>query len=191
MTEPNLQYGSSRQSIVTGALESLYQMSKLLGILTPTQYTHICAPYMQSAMGNHVRHVLDMFYAFKMGVTAQNPLVDYDIRRRGASIESCVDEAVGDINGHIDWLNTYFLQATDLDALLSQSLDVSTEVCLSHTVSVSVKSNVARELIFIASHAVHHFAILGSIAKLQNITLDENFGVAPATRTFLRTDKGD
>jgi len=184
------------QPIITGALESLSQVHALLSDTSQDQYVHVCVPHVQSSMGSHVRHILDMFYAFELGVT-QNEVIDYDLRRRGAAIETSLSDALTNINQTIDWIKNTFVPThaqidTDtalLASVLSAPAKVKTEVCLSHTVSVHVESNVGRELIFVASHAVHHFALLATIAKLQGLSLDDHFGVAPATRTFLRQEQ--
>ncbi len=188
LTEASATPAAHLQPIIVGALESLSQVHKLLSDISQEQYVHICTPHMQSPMGSHVRHVLDMFYAFKLGVI-NDEVIDYDLRRRGAAIETSLVAALVDITHTIEWIDSMFSSAGTLSTALEQVVSVKTEVCLSCTVSVHVESNLGRELIFVASHAVHHFALLATIAKLQGVCLDDNFGVAPATRTFLRQER--
>jgi hypothetical protein len=39
----------------------------------------------------------------------------------------------------------------------------------------------ARELEFLLSHTVHHYAIVAILCRLQGIAVDDGFGVAPST----------
>jgi hypothetical protein len=45
----------------------------------------------------------------------------------------------------------------------------------------AVASTIGRELVSVASHAVHHFALLHSHCVQNGIPIGENFGRAPAT----------
>lgn len=42
-------------------------------------------------------------------------------------------------------------------------------------------SSLARELLFLASHAVHHYAVIKMHCAAQGISLGEDFGKAPST----------
>ncbi|MEH6452764.1 MAG: hypothetical protein V7782_06940 [Psychromonas sp.] len=44
-------------------------------------------------------------------------------------------------------------------------------------------------MVFISSHAIHHYAMIAQIAKAQQQTIPEYFGVAPATASFMRAEK--
>lgn len=178
-------------AIVLGAVESLNQAKALVENLSDEQFVKVCTPYVTSAIGSHLRHVLDMYYALRIGLDAQQGVIDYDLRRRGAKLESSRAATLADISAHLQWLDVaFFDQASGkLNASIFETpVSVKTEVCLSHTACATIPSNLAREIIFVASHAVHHFAILTVIAKLQGIEISNDFGVAPATRTFLRED---
>ena len=49
-----------------------------------------------------------------------------------------------------------------------------------------VDSTLARELRFVASHLVHHFAIVALLLQSQGMNCPKEFGVAPATLGFRR-----
>ncbi|NIP97468.1 MAG: hypothetical protein GWO24_30170, partial [Akkermansiaceae bacterium] len=38
-----------------------------------------------------------------------------------------------------------------------------------------------RELQFLVSHTVHHFAMIGGICRALGVALEDDFGVAPST----------
>ncbi len=83
---------------------------------------------------------------------------------------------------------------TNLDQALnelSQGIDIKTEVTIEETHSVLLRSTALRELVYTGSHAVHHYALVSVIAKIQGVEFEESVGVAPATATFLRSESTD
>ena len=107
-------------------------------------------------------------------------VVDYDSRRRGASVETQRQSAINELHSireHID----------RRVAPLCLPIDVKTEVCIESTQYALIPSNLARELAFISSHAIHHFALIKVIAKMLGASIDETVGLAPASATFERT----
>ena len=51
----------------------------------------------------------------------------------------------------------------------------------------SCASSVSRELQFLVSHTVHHFALIAAIATFLDIPVPEDFGVAPSTLKYRNT----
>jgi hypothetical protein len=49
-------------------------------------------------------------------------------------------------------------------------------------------STVARELQFLLSHTVHHYALIALILRLQGFEPGEEFGVAPSTLAHWRRE---
>ena len=49
----------------------------------------------------------------------------------------------------------------------------------------SVRSNLAREVMFCIGHAIHHYAILKLLCTGMSVTLPYEFGVAPSTLKHL------
>lgn len=165
--------------VLFGAVESLMQGAALVSSVSDTHYTRVCNPYVSSSMGEHVRHILDMFHAFEAGVAGDR--MDYDFRRRGDRVEFERQKALAEFQYFINLLH----ELAERD--LKTAILVKTEVSLSENQSVNVASTVERELVFIASHAVHHFALIGVIARLQNVNLASQIGVAPATASYRRS----
>ena len=64
---------------------------------------------------------------------------------------------------------------------LDQPVDVRTRGGLQGEHNFSTRSTVARELMFLNSHATHHFAILQGYARQRGETLGTGVGRAPAT----------
>jgi len=135
-----------------------------------------------SPPGAHFRHVFDFYRAFLDGFSVGR--VNYDARERDPRIERNVDLAIGTANS----------LAEDIGSLpvgrLSQPIDVSANVILDGKSVVDwTPSTVQRELMYLLSHTVHHYAIIRLLAARTGIELDRHFGVAPSTLAHRRLDE--
>lgn len=173
-------------SVILGNLEAIDQGLRLLEILSDEHYVHVAAPYVKSSIAQHFRHVVDMFKAVSEHQAER--LIDYDLRRRGALIERCRDTAKAELLEIRQWMLTTLQHHDAATISLTDAVKVCTEVSTKETHSVHLESNLLRELVFASSHAVHHYALISVIAKLQGIVLEDALGVAPATATFLRNE---
>jgi len=167
--------------VLQGNWEAIEQGVGLLNKLTDAQYVYVAEPYLHSSIGQHFRHILDIYHSIINALHSENTAsIDYNLRRRSSIVETNRVAA-------IDELRECSFVLGKLNAVKIQSrVEIITEVLLSSSQSFAFSSSVARELIFASSHAVHHFAIIGIAAKLQGIDTEESFGVAPATATFFR-----
>ena len=68
----------------------------------------------------------------------------------------------------------------------NKPLLLSSEVSIKSKNVQTVTTSLARELIFVGSHAVHHYAMISQITFAQKASFDQSFGLAPSTVTFLR-----
>jgi len=165
-------------NIIKGSIEVIQQGEQFLKTVTPSSYNKILTPYFTSSSGEHMRHIIDHFLSLKL--SNKNSVVDYDLRNRKSDIESNKDFALQQLLIIKQWL-------LSLDeAILDLKLNIKTEVSLSEKHSALIISNFARELVFVTSHAVHHFSIISIAMQMQELTLDDSFGIAPATATHLR-----
>lgn len=180
--------------VIRGNIEAIHQGIDLISALSDEQYVHIASPYVSSSIGAHFRHVVDMYGALMANDSSEQVtgIVDYDVRRRGALIEESRDVAIKELQSLEHWITHLAddaLGADDANATAQQkqqSISLKSEVTLSDSCSVIVESSLIRELIFVGSHAVHHYALINVIAKLQGVVLSGSLGIAPATATFLR-----
>lgn len=163
---------------ISGNLEALEQGIELFSVLTDENYNFRAKPYVDSSMGEHLRHILDMYHAvINEEITG---VIDYDHRRRGALVER--DRTVGltelqEIKKWLTRLNEESLQRGV--TILSEASISSQQVC-------EMTSTLKRELLFVGSHTIHHFALINVIAKHLKLETVERFGYAPATTTYLR-----
>jgi hypothetical protein len=48
-----------------------------------------------------------------------------------------------------------------------------------------MESSISRELQFLSSHAVHHFALIAMTLRAEGVPMDPDFGMAPSTLRHL------
>jgi len=165
-------------TMIKSQITILQQALDYLDSVTEAQYTEVIAPFFMSSAGAHMRHILDHYYAIINGLEAG--FIDYDKRSRGGTIETQVSAAKSAISEITDFLNNL----SDED--LQQHVELSTEISVADKRVAIVGTSVAREIVFAGSHTVHHLATIKHIAQMQNIEVDKELGIAPATATFLR-----
>ncbi|MEM5510570.1 hypothetical protein WNY79_10335 [Pseudoalteromonas sp. AS84] len=165
-------------SMLNSQLEILAQGHTYLESVTKEDYSQIVAPNFISSAGSHMRHIIDHYQSLMTGFDINN--IDYDSRLRGSNIESNPCEAIKKIAEIASWIEQ--LSTDDFNKPLLLSSEVSIKSKNVQTVTTSL----ARELIFVGSHAVHHYAMISQITFAQKASFDQSFGLAPSTATFLR-----
>lgn len=164
--------------MLTSQLEILEQGRSYLKSITPEEYAEILSPNFISSAGSHIRHIIDHYQAIFSGL--ETGVIDYDQRLRGNRVETCPALALD----RFDHIATQIKALTEHE--LARTIKLSTEINTNTKKVQIVQTSVARELIFAASHAVHHYAMIAQISYAQNANTMTDFGIAPATATFLR-----
>lgn len=180
-TSINQQVVEELDSCVLGNLDVIEQGLELLEGLNDEQYQFKAKPYVESSIGEHMRHNLDLY--FSLIEEKAKGIIDYDFRRRGAQVERCRQTGINELKQIKIWLLA--LQPEDI----YRQVEVKTEVRLNVSCSEQLGSSMARELIFVAAHAVHHYALIRISALFCEAEIDTGFGYAPATTTYLRGEK--
>lgn len=128
-----------------------------------------------SGIGTHFRHVLDHYRSFIEG--AVTGTIDYDNRERNTLEEREVQVALTS-------LADLGQRLTELEVDVAAAVWV--KVCAStEGEDLLSKSSFGRELQFLVSHTVHHYALIAIASRMQGIYPDETFGVAPSTLKYL------
>lgn len=131
------------------------------------------APAYAQQTGPHLRHVIEHYEALVL--RDAHSLVDYDRRPRDRELER--DPRLARAR-----LCALKQQLADWpDALLEQPLSVHGQGGPAGEFDFATHSSIGRELVFLASHATHHYALLQLYCEQQGIATDPNFGRAPAT----------
>ena len=129
------------------------------------------------SIGAHFRHVLDHYFAFFNGL--QEGRIDYDRRDRDPEIEADLHAARAAAD-RIEAALRALLPAT-IQAPILVNVAVATEA---HGEPLWEHSTVQRELAFLLSHTVHHYALISLHARRYGVELGEEFGVAPSTLEY-------
>ncbi|WP_339723042.1 hypothetical protein [uncultured Paraglaciecola sp.] len=161
-----------------GQLETVQQAKGFLQDLTAENYQLVLKPHFISSAGTHMRHILDHYLALKEGLN--QGLVNYNKRNRYASVETCPQTAL------LEWqkVESWLKQVSQLDA--DMPLTVACETSISTSQNTHTQSTLARELVFVSSHAIHHFSLLAVINSLLGNKDEVNFGIAPVTASYIR-----
>mgnify|MGYP005989535383 CR=1 FL=1 len=164
-------------AVSLGCIEALEQGNECLKSLSDDQYNWAAAPHITSTIGEHFRHLLDLFHAINL---ANGKVIDYNFRRRGHAVEKSREAAIKEIEHLIHWLEQMNR------AELITPVNILTEVSMTKTQAYSMASTLERELTFVALHANHHFAMAKVTISLLDLEASDSFGFAPNTLSYLR-----
>jgi hypothetical protein len=124
-------------------------------------------------VGAHLRHVIEHYEALVHGLPLG--VVDYDGRPRDRQLEASPALARDRLLG----LRKVLGQWTS--AVLGRPVQVLGQGGITGDFDFCVTSSVGRELAFLASHAVHHFALLADHLQRHGVPVPAYFGKAPGT----------
>lgn len=130
------------------------------------------APFAEH-VGPHLRHVIEHFEAWLGAIGS--PLIDYDRRARDASIERQPSLA----RARLQLIQQRLAQWPCWQ--LGTPVRVRAAIGVAGECSCTADSSFGRELLFVTSHAVHHFALLQLHCRQHGISMGADFGKAPAT----------
>ncbi len=167
------------QALVDENCVYLNQLSTLVDSIDDEEFVRQEHPYAGGGIGKHTRHICDFYRAF---VAPDGDLVDYDKRRRDPDVESNRGRARSEIGRLVAELQSTRSRAPQ------STLRVRYEGAAEDAIAVSSPD---RELAFLASHTVHHFALIAMIARLQGRSVPETFGIAPSTIRHLQGTKSE
>lgn len=162
-------------TLIDANLACLEQGIEFLNRIPSSLYTRKCPEVFNSSIGGHLRHNLDHYLAFASGQSGGE--IDYDDRQRSETVESDPEAA------------TRILQeiASKIEALRESSPESPLKIRMDDGGdSTWSRTTLRRELQFLLSHTIHHYALIVSIATRFGIEeFPEGFGVAPSTLHFL------
>lgn len=161
---------SLNTSLLQTNVDALKEGATLLAALSVEQYTQGYKPAFHSTIGAHFRHVLEHYRCF-VGQISSGQFC-YDKRERDELLECDFDYA----KRTVEELSTAL-------SLLPEEVISQSCVMLDQQADGIVTSSVHRELLFLQSHTMHHYAIIGAMARALGSTPEADFGVAIATRT--------
>jgi len=169
------------QSSIRDNLAAIDQGIDLLGKIGFTRYTQRIPACFNSAAGGHMRHVIEHYLSFLQGLETGE--VDYESRPRDPLIENDPDYAVGQMNAIKQRLAEFSMTNVD------RTLRVRVETASESESAPWADSTVLREMEFLLSHTVHHYALIAVVCGLAGFPTTPDFGMAPSTLRYLKTQK--
>ncbi len=157
----------------------LGQAADLLQSCSREYYTARTEACFNSTIGGHIRHILDHYHCFFQGLASG--MIDYDDRQRETTTEDNPDTG-----GQI--IRQYRTALAALDEPLDRVVQVKMATGGDHD-QVWSTSTVGRELQFLVSHSVHHYALIATICAIIGVPVPADFGIAPSTLRY-RTELG-
>jgi hypothetical protein len=145
---------------------NLGELIDLLKQLSNAEYSNPCLQLSNASIGEHTRHIIELFQClesqYELGI------VNYDQRQRNIQMQTNTDFAILQIVSIQNNLNK-----ENKKILLQQKIDGN---------EIRTESNYYRELLYNFEHCIHHQALIKvAILQFENVTIDENFGVARST----------
>ncbi len=154
--------------VLAGALDDL---AAAIRPLTTSEFTRRTRAT-SGSIGGHVRHCLDHVEALERAIV--RGACCYDDRVRGTAVEDSVATACARLAA-----SRMRLAALD-PALLAAPLALTARID-AQGASVQSPTTVAREVLFVISHTVHHAALIGVLLDDLGRSWPERFGLAPTT----------
>lgn len=145
------------------------QLAESLEQISQQEYIQPCKTLFNNTIGQHVRHVIELFQCLEKGY--EQGVVNYEKRKRDLAIET--DKALAS-RLLLDIYNG--LGRSNKELILEATYD-------DHSAEpITIATNYFREVAYNLEHTIHHMALIRvGLTEVTNITLPENFGVASST----------
>jgi len=146
--------------------QTLDDLKDLLHQLSDKDYASQITYLGNSSVGENTLHIIELFQCLL--TSYDNNILNYDNRERNKRIEVDTHFAIESINAIINSIEKENKTIT-LEQLISGNY-------------ILIQTNYYREVVYNLEHCIHHQALIKvAVYQLENITVKENFGVAPST----------
>lgn len=152
--------------LITSINKTLIELTDLVSQLSNEDYTFPCYGLSNSTIGEHTRHIIEMFQCLENQY--ESGIINYDDRKRDFQIQTdtvFAKKCIETIQKELEKPNKIIQ--------LQQIVDGE---------ELILESNYNRELLYNLEHCIHHQALIKvGILQMDHIQIDENFGVARST----------
>lgn len=148
------------------------QLEKSIVELTDEQYTRKIDTLFGASIGEHVRHVIELFVCLQNGYASG--VVNYENRKRDMTIQTVRRVAID-------------LMSTVKGSLFWENKDLQLHACYNEDCDelFTLSTNYFREIAFNIEHAIHHMALIRiGIREVSDLEIPEGYGVASSTLKF-------
>ncbi len=165
---------SEQKSLVGQCVAVLRQGIDLIENLDDVLFTQ-CGTPEKASVGTHFRHNLDFVTNFLSGL--ETGKIDYNRRERNLQVETNRQLAISHFRNAI----------VGLEKLTTEKLEKKILVRSETIENLWCESSAMRELEFLQSHTIHHYALIEAKLVLQGFQVPNDFGVAPSTLEFWKS----
>lgn len=181
------------KGLIEANVHYLKQAAELVDRLNDGFYARSEPIFYNSTIGGHLRHCLEHYESFTQGLVQGR--IDYDVRPRDEMVENRTQVAYQRIATIVAELLAIEAQE-DAGSIPIQSRELLVKMdcgglreCAEAPGNAAEEtmwqlSSVGRELQFLVSHTVHHFAMIRGICQSAGEELSEHFGMAPSTLRY-------
>ena len=149
---------------------TLLQLKEPVMTLSEIQYAQRSAVLSGASVGQHVRHVLELFTCLLEGYA--HGTIHYENRKRDHRIET-------------DRMLAAELLSKTADLIEQQDRQLTLAYSTGTDTLEYIPTSYQRELLYNLEHAIHHMALIRiGISAVAAIQLPDNFGVAPSTLQY-------
>jgi len=166
-----------KTAVVRSNIYFLRQGISILNSISDSNYSKNNGLHFKSGIGRHFRHIIEHYTSFIQGYKSR---INYDDRERNLMLETSRECAISKIDSVIKEIEFFQLNTNHLESEIHVLSNQSSD----HQNSDWSKSSVRRELQFLISHTVHHYALIAFILKTMGLDVPDNFGVAPSTLNY-------
>lgn len=158
--------------MINSIKNTLEEFKLLIEQLKPEMYVNSCKYLSDGSIGQHTRHIIEMFQCLNQGYGIG--YFSYDKRQRNKSIEN-------EIHVAIVALEEIILSVDKPDKNLMSEYEIAEK-------TITIETSYFRELMYNLEHCIHHQALI-KVALIEDASyaIPENFGVAPSTIAFRQT----
>lgn len=154
---------SNSEKALNSLVDALQQLSG------QGQYTNPCEALSNATIGQHTRHIIELYQCLIEGYAAGN--INYDDRKRNPLYENDIPAAIGIIR--------------EIQKNLEQPDKELNIFCGTDENSVCIESNYYREVLYNLEHCIHHQALIKvGLLSIKDINIADGFGVAPSTLQY-------
>jgi hypothetical protein len=151
------------------------QLSDSLETLNHEEFARPCINLSQATIGQHVRHIIEMFQCLELGY--ESGVVNYENRRRDKHTEQNKDFAIFQLK-EIEQGITKADKPLLLEGVYN---DDSANI-------MQFPTNYYREIVYNLEHTIHHMALIRvGLKEITQIDVPETYGVASATVKYKRS----
>lgn len=151
------------------------QLSDSLETLSHEEFARPCNNLSQATIGQHVRHIIEMFQCLELGYISG--VVNYENRKRDQDTEQNKDFALFQLKEIEQGIGK-----ADKPLLLEGVYnDDSSNI-------MQFPTNYYREIVYNLEHTIHHMALIRvGLKEITQIDVPETYGVASATVKYKRS----